>query len=58
MSNFPSSLKKTLQPSNLLVNLALLTIAAICLLPIIWAVSASLKDRNELYMATPTLFTA
>ena len=55
MSNFSSSLKKSLQPSNLLVNLALLAIAAICLLPIVWAVSASLKDRNELYMATPTL---
>ncbi len=55
MSYFSSTLKKSLQPSNLLVNLALITIAAICLLPIIWAVSASLKDRNELYMATPTL---
>jgi multiple sugar transport system permease protein len=44
-----------LQPSNLLVNLTLIVIAAICLLPVIWAVSASLKDRNDLYMATPTL---
>jgi ABC-type glycerol-3-phosphate transport system permease component len=55
MNSFTRSLKKSLQPSNLLVNLALIIIAAICLLPIIWAVSASLKDRNELYMATPTL---
>ncbi len=55
MSNFSSSLKKSLQPSNLAVNIALLIVVAICLLPIVWAVSASLKDRNELYMATPTL---
>jgi ABC-type glycerol-3-phosphate transport system permease component len=55
MSNFSSSLKKNLQPSNLAVNIALLIVVAICLLPIVWAVSASLKDRNELYMATPTL---
>src|SRR5690349_9048748 len=55
MSHFSSSLKKNLQPSNLAVNIALLLIAAICLLPIVWAISASLKDRNELYMATPTL---
>jgi ABC-type glycerol-3-phosphate transport system permease component len=55
MSAFTRSFKKNLQPSNLLVNLALIVIAAICLLPIVWAVSASLKDRNELYLATPTL---
>jgi ABC-type glycerol-3-phosphate transport system permease component len=55
MRNFSSNLRKSFKPSNLLVNLALISIAAICLLPMIWAVSASLKDRNELYMATPTL---
>jgi multiple sugar transport system permease protein len=55
MNQFSHSLKKNLQPSNLLVNLALILIAAICLLPIVWTISASLKDRNELYMATPTL---
>lgn len=55
MNSFTRSLKKNLQPSNLLVNLALIAIAAICLLPMVWAVSASLKDREELYMATPTL---
>ena len=55
MNSLVRGLKKGLQPSNLFINLALLTIAAICLLPMLWAVSASLKDRNELYMATPTL---
>lgn len=55
MNRIARSLKNGLQPSNLLINLALLTIAAVCLLPMLWAVSASLKDRNELYMATPTL---
>src|SRR5687767_11471055 len=55
MNSFTRTLKKNLQPSTLLVNLALIAIAAICLLPMVWAVSASLKDRNELYMTTPTL---
>lgn len=55
MNQMSRNLKKGLQPTNLLVNLALILIAAICLLPIVWAISASLKDRNELYLATPTL---
>ena len=55
MNSLTHSLKKNLQPSNLLINLALLIVAAVCLLPIVWTVSSSLKDRNELYMATPTL---
>jgi ABC-type glycerol-3-phosphate transport system permease component len=55
MNEFARGLKKSLQPSNLAINLALIILAAICLLPIVWVVSASLKDRNELYMATPTL---
>jgi multiple sugar transport system permease protein len=55
MNQFSHSLKKNLQPSNLLVNLALILIAAICLLPIVWTISASLQDRNELDTATPTL---
>ena len=55
MNHWTKSLKKSLQPNNLLINLALVVVAAVCLLPIVWTVSASLKDRNELYMATPTL---
>ncbi len=56
MTGMPKSLKRNLQPSNLVVNLSLILICAICLLPVVWAISASLKDRNELYLATPTLF--
>jgi len=48
-------LRRSLRPGNIAVNLALVAIVAVCLLPIVWTVSASLKDRNELYMATPTL---
>src|SRR5215207_8748574 len=55
MNQFTRILKKNLQPSTLLINFALIVLAAICLLPIVWALSASLKDRNELYMATPSL---
>lgn len=53
--SLPKSIRRSLQPNNILVNLALLLICAICLLPVVWAISASLKDRNELYLATPTL---
>lgn len=55
MTGFARRFKQTLRPGNLAVNLALFVIAAACLLPIIWTISASLKDRYELYMATPTL---
>jgi multiple sugar transport system permease protein len=37
------------------VNLSLVIICAICLLPVIWTVSSSLKNREELYMVTPSL---
>ena len=56
MSTLTRALKRNLRPSALFVNrLALILISAACLLPVVWTVSASLKDRNELYMATPAL---
>jgi ABC-type glycerol-3-phosphate transport system permease component len=55
MSRMPRSFRRSLQPSNIFVNLSLILICAVCLLPVVWAISASLKDRNELYLATPTL---
>jgi ABC-type glycerol-3-phosphate transport system permease component len=48
-------LKVNLRPGALGVNLALLLISLACLLPMVWTVSASLKNRDELYMATPSL---
>ena len=48
-------LRRSLRPSALLINLSLVLICAACLLPIVWTLSASLKDRQELYMATPAL---
>lgn len=47
--------RRNLQPGTLFVNLSLLLICAVCLLPVIWTVSSSLKNREELYLATPTL---
>ncbi|MFN2200136.1 MAG: carbohydrate ABC transporter permease [Caldilineaceae bacterium] len=55
MSRMPRSFRRSLQPGNIFVNLSLILICAVCLLPVVWAISASLKDRNELYLATPTL---
>jgi multiple sugar transport system permease protein len=55
MNQTVHTFKRSLRPGALIVNLALLLMAAACLLPIVWTVSASLKDRQELYMATPTL---
>jgi ABC-type glycerol-3-phosphate transport system permease component len=52
---FPQTLTRRLNLSRLAVNLSLLFICAISLLPVVWTVSASLKTRDELYMATPTL---
>ena len=55
MARMPRSFRRSLQPGNIFVNLSLILICAVCLLPVVWAISASLKDRNELYLATPTL---
>jgi multiple sugar transport system permease protein len=55
MNGTVRTIKRSLRPSTLAVNLALLLICAACLLPVVWTVSASLKNREELYMATPTL---
>ncbi|MFH1085510.1 MAG: carbohydrate ABC transporter permease, partial [Chloroflexota bacterium] len=55
----PSQLRRTiarnLSAGSIFINLSLLFICAICLLPVIWSISSSLKDREELYMTTPTL---
>jgi ABC-type glycerol-3-phosphate transport system permease component len=50
------SLKRNLRLEPLLVNLSLLFIVLICLLPFLWAVSSSLKGREELFQTLPTLF--
>ncbi len=55
MASLTRTLKRGLQPSTLLINLSLIAICLICLLPVVWTLSASLKDRDELYLATPTL---
>ena len=48
--------KMHLNLRSLPVYVALLCISVVCLIPIIWAVSSSLKTRAELYTATPSLF--
>jgi len=40
---------------SLPVYFALFLICAVCLIPVVWAVSSSLKTREELYTATPSL---
>lgn len=48
--------RRNLRPGNIAINLALLVMCAVCLLPVIWCISSSLKDRFELYQTLPTLF--
>ncbi|MCD6519283.1 MAG: carbohydrate ABC transporter permease [Anaerolineae bacterium] len=48
-------MRRYFRGDQLFFNLALLIISLICLLPVVWVVSSSLKDRFELYMATPSL---
>jgi ABC-type glycerol-3-phosphate transport system permease component len=55
MAAISSALRRTLRPRSLPVYFALLCISAACLLPVVWAVSSSLKTREELYTATPSL---
>ena len=55
MAAISSAVRRTLRPRSLPVYFALLIICAVCLLPVVWAVSSSLKTRDELYTATPSL---
>ena len=55
MASLSRAIRRNLQPGTLFINFSLIVMCAICLLPMIWAVSSSLKDRHELYMTTPTL---
>jgi ABC-type glycerol-3-phosphate transport system permease component len=50
-----ASLKRNFRKDNLLVNLSLLFIVAMCLLPFVWSVSSSLKGREELFQTMPSL---
>lgn len=49
-------IRRNLRLETLLVNLSLIFIVVICLVPFIWAVSSSLKGRDELFQALPSLF--
>jgi len=55
MASFPRSLKRLLRPSAIGINVALIIMCLVCLLPVVWSISSSLKNREELYMETPTL---
>ena len=55
MSSLSRTIKKGLRPDTVIINASLILICIICLVPVIWTVSSSLKDRHELYMTTPTL---
>ncbi len=56
MASLSRTIKRNLRrPDAWIVNVSLIFICAVCLLPVIWTISSSLKGRQELYMATPTL---
>jgi ABC-type glycerol-3-phosphate transport system permease component len=49
------ALRRSLRPGSLLIYFSLAVICIVCLVPVIWTVSSSLKTREELYTATPSL---
>lgn len=55
MNSLSGFVKRNLRPGALAVNVSLLLICLASLLPVVWTVSASLKNREELYLATPHL---
>ena len=55
MASLSRALKRNLRADVLLVNLALIIICLICLLPVVWSISASLKGRQEVFNLTPSL---
>jgi len=55
MSSLSRAIRRSLRPDVLLVNLSLIFICLICLLPVVWSISASLKGRDEVFNLTPSL---
>ncbi len=55
MASLARSIRRSLRPGPIFINLSLLLICVVCLLPVVWSVSSSLKDREEIYMSRPTL---
>jgi ABC-type glycerol-3-phosphate transport system permease component len=51
-----SRVKRSLRPSQLLINLALLTVVLVCLFPVYWTLISSLKGRDEIYESNPSLW--
>ena len=47
--------RRSVRPSQLLFNLAMVLFSFVVLFPILWAISASLKGADELYEAVPSL---
>jgi len=50
--------RRQLRPGQIVTNVLLILIVLVCLLPIVWAVSSSLKGAKELYQAVPSLLPA
>lgn len=57
-SGLAAGVVKQLRLDRLLPNLVLTVIVLVCLLPVVWAVSSSLKGAKELYQAVPSLLPA
>lgn len=55
MASVARIMRRNLHPGAIAINIALLVMCAACLLPVIWTISSSLKDRYELYQAVPSL---
>lgn len=55
MASISRVFKRQLRPATIGINAALILMCLVCLLPVVWSVSSSLKNREELYMETPTL---
>lgn len=51
-----SRVKRSLRPSQLLINLALLIVVLVCLFPVYWTLISSLKGRDEIYESNPSLW--
>jgi multiple sugar transport system permease protein len=48
-------LRQNLRPSAIFVNFSLIAICVVCVFPVLWTISASLKIGDEIYNVTPSL---
>jgi len=55
MTALARAIRRNLRPATLITNFLLILMCVVCLFPVFWAISSSLKEGIEIYRIPPTL---